>query len=102
MMFALFYVSVAIVAIVVLFRLLTYISKTKNDLTPLEVARRIERHLEGNESPWEWDQFTSVPILNKKLDMIRLRCIELDSPIPISTDKRKDLELIIRHLRDNF
>jgi hypothetical protein len=95
----LFVGSVTVVAIVSLFRLLTYISKRNNDMTPLEVARRIQNHIEEAENPWDWDQFTSLPITNKRLDAIRLRCIELDAPVPISPERRAEFSRMVQHLK---
>ncbi len=91
---------VGLAAIVPLFRFLTYISKHRNRLTAHEVADTIERHILGTEGPWDWDEFTSVPIANDRLDEIRMRCSELDSPTPISNEKREELKQIVEQLRN--
>jgi hypothetical protein len=63
--------------VVPFFRLLTYISKRRNRLTAAEVADKIERHIQGTEGPYDWDDFTSIPIADDRLDEIRVRCCEL-------------------------
>ena len=87
--------------VVPFFRLLTYISKRRNRLTAGEVADKIERHIQGTEGPSDWDHFTSVPIDDDRLDEIRLRCTELDTPTPSSSDKMEELKCIIQRLRNN-
>jgi hypothetical protein len=89
-----------------LFRWLTYVSKRRNRLSYSEVADIIERHIERTEGPWDWDEFTSIPIANDELDAIRLRCIELDSVIPgkmldsvIPGKAAEELKAIVRRLR---
>lgn len=89
----------ALGAIAGFFWFLKRLSRAKNNMTPSDVANAIDSHLEGREKPWDWDTFTSVPIANKRLDAVRLRCIELDSPLPIPKNKREELERIVQHLR---
>ena len=83
---------VAILAILLLFRLLTVISKRRNRLTAAEVADRIEAHIHGTEGPYDWDHFVSVPIAEDSLDAIRLQCSELEG-------RKDELERIVRYLR---
>ena len=99
MLLFLFAGFVGVIGLVSLFRMLTHVSKNRNDLTPLDVATRIENHLQEMNSPGEWDQFTSIPIPDKRLDTIRLRCIELDSPLPISVASRTELDRMVQHLK---
>jgi hypothetical protein len=65
-----------------LFRLLTAASKRLNGITASEVADIIEKHIQGTEGPWDWDDFTSVPIRDDRLDAIRVQCLELDYAAP--------------------
>ncbi|MFZ1087121.1 MAG: hypothetical protein WAN35_19325 [Terracidiphilus sp.] len=69
---------IVILGIVPLFRLLNYISKKRNRPTVDEVAEAIEMHIDGTEGPWDWDDFTSIPMADDRLDEIRLRCIEFE------------------------
>jgi hypothetical protein len=80
------------------FHLLNLLSKRRNRLTPGQVADAIQRHLEGNEGPRDWDYFTSIPIADENLDKIRLRCIEI-ADAPSSQVSRKEIREIISHLR---
>lgn len=82
----------AILAILLLFRLLTLISKRRNRLTAAQVADRIEAHIQGTEGPYDWDHFISVPIADDRLDAIRLQSSELEG-------RKDELERIVRHLR---
>jgi hypothetical protein len=71
--------AVVVIAIILaLFRVFSSYSKRRNNLTAAQVAGIIEKHLQGTEGPWDWDEFTSVPISDNWLDAIRLRCIQLD------------------------
>ena len=45
--------------------------------TKAEVADIIEQFLDGTGGRWDWDDFTSVKIVDPDLDTIRVRCIEL-------------------------
>ena len=87
-----------LLAIVPFFRLLTIISKRRNRRSASEVADLIERHIRGTEGPWDWDDFTSVPISNDELDLIRIQCIELDNVL--LEGRIQHLEKIVRRLRN--
>jgi hypothetical protein len=87
------------IAIVPFFRLFTNISKRRNQLTGDDVADFIERHIQGTEGKWDWDEFTSIPIANDGLDRIRERCSELDGPLPISQETEQELRNIVERLR---
>lgn len=47
-----------------------------------EVASLIKNFLNGKGNPWDWDEFTSIPILSKELDMIRKECVSLPDLYP--------------------
>lgn len=51
-------------------------------LTKAEVARIIETFVNGQGSPWDWDEFVSVPINDPYLDTIRECCARLDEEFP--------------------
>ena len=81
-----------------LFELLSKVSRSRNRLTDSEVADRIYRHIDGTEGPYDWDRFTSVPIHDRRLDAIRLACIQLDSPAPIPEEKIECLRKLAEEL----
>lgn len=80
-----------------LFRVLTITSKHLNKRSPTEVANIIERHIQGTEGPWDWDDFTSVPIADDRLDAIRIQCLDLDAVF--SEEKVRQLKRIAERLR---
>ena len=88
---------IVVLAIVPFFRLLTSISKRLNRRSSAEVADKIERHILGTEGPWDWDDFTSVPIADDRLDSIRLRCLELERTSP--EERTEELKRIVDRLR---
>jgi hypothetical protein len=91
-------VVIAVIAIILaLFRVLSFLTKRRNNLTAAQVAGIIEKHLQRTEGPWDWDEFTSFPIRDNWLDAIRLRCGQLDLA-PTATRVRQ-LEEIIDELR---
>jgi hypothetical protein len=62
-----------------------------------EVADFIENHVHGTEGPHDWDDFTSIPISDRRLNAIRLRCVQLDDEHP--DDRRAELRSIVQDLR---
>ena len=91
------WVIVVVLGVPLLFFILTWITKWQNRLTSEQVENIVERHLNENEGPWDWDEFTSLPIHDDDLEKIRLRCIELDS-VP-SFDRVPELKRILEELR---
>ena len=51
-------------------------------LTSIEVAAIIGRFLDGTGGRWEWDDFTSISILDPVLDGVRRTCGELPDRYP--------------------
>ena len=68
--------------------------------TALEVTDFLANHLTGTERPREWDEFTSVPIAEPRLEGIRLRCVQLENE---ETDVRvaelKSALRLLQHLQ---
>jgi hypothetical protein len=89
---------IVVLAIVPFFRLLTRISKRLNRRSSAEVAEKLERHIDGTEGPLDWDDFTSVPISNDRLDAIRCRCLELEQALP--EERTEELKRIVDRLRN--
>lgn len=53
--------------------------KTRRDKSPQEVADLIQRFLDCNSLyPQEWNDFVEAPQRDKKLDVYRKRCDQLD------------------------
>ncbi len=50
----------------------------KRDVTPQELADELERHLVGNEGPYDWDATTSVDFADERLNRLIPRLIEYD------------------------
>src|SRR5690349_18513663 len=87
----------AVLGVGLLFRLLTLLSKWLNRPKVAEVADIIDRHVQGTEGPWDWDDFTSVPIRDDRLDAIRLQCLELDHAPP--EIRLREFKEIVERLR---
>ena len=86
--FALHHVVPILVACAVLFMTATMILErwypniNKVKRSRLEVALYIENFLNGRGGKWDWDDFTSVTIVDPYLDSIRERCDNLPSEFP--------------------
>jgi hypothetical protein len=91
-------VLVVVAAVRLLFCMLTFLSKRRNRLTPAQVADAIEKHLEGTDGPYDWDDFTSIPIADDRLDAIRRRCGDFGGA-PSSRKDLEELRRIISELR---
>jgi len=63
-----------------------------------EVAGFIQNHVRGTEGPHDWDDFTSIPISNERLNAIRLRCVQLDDEHP--DERFAELKKIVEDLRN--
>ena len=53
----------------------------KGKLTASEVAIYLRDFIEGGGGVWDWDDFTSVPIGNPRLEDIRRRAAAIDLPV---------------------
>lgn len=63
-----------------------------------EVAKFIENHVRSTEGAYDWDDFISIPIADRRLNAIRLRCAQLDDENP---ERRfAELRKIVQELRD--
>jgi hypothetical protein len=89
---------VALIAEVVLLCLVAAFGRSdKRDLTPQELAEELERHLVGNEGPYDWDATTSVEITDQRLNRLIPRLIEYDRLD--TAEKRKQFREMIETLR---
>lgn len=53
----------------------------KAKLSALEVATYLRNFVEGGGGAWDWDDFTSVPIADPRLEDIRRRAAAIDLPV---------------------
>ena len=67
------------------------------DFSLEDFADKLERHLKGTESGWDWDDFTSIRIKDKRLDRLRVKIIQYDSLVSLT--KRDEFTKIIATLR---
>jgi hypothetical protein len=67
-------------------------------VTPEEFANELERHLQGTEGEWDWDDATSVRIADKRLERLRLSLGQRFDMLARQED-RDELEAIIAALR---
>ena len=45
------------------------------ELTLEQFGDKLERHLNGAEGGWDWDDFTSIRIKDQRLDCLRDLCL---------------------------
>lgn len=67
------------------------------NVTPRELADELERHLVGNEGPYDWDYTTSAELTDERLNRLASKLPEydrLDTP-----EKRGEFRAIIEALR---
>jgi hypothetical protein len=65
-----------------------------------EVADFLVNHLTGVEMPHAWDEFTSVPIVDPRLEGIRLRCVQLESEQPdVRVSELESALRVLQHLQ---
>lgn len=69
----------------------------KRDVTPQELALELERHLGGNEGPYDWDETTSFEIADQRLNNLIPKLIEYDRLD--TAEKRKQFREMIETLR---
>jgi hypothetical protein len=56
-------------------------SKKTRDRTPAEVAGYLYDFIGGTGGQWDWDDFTSIPITDPKLEAIRLEAELVQLPV---------------------
>ena len=71
--------------------------RNKRDVTPQELADELERHLVGNEGPYDWGETTSVELTDEKLNRLIPRLIEYDRLD--TAEKLEQFREIIERLR---
>jgi len=88
----------ALIAEVVLLCLVAGFGRSdKRDVTPQELADELERHLAGNEGPYDWDATTSEELTDERLNRLIPRLIEYDRLD--TAEKREQFREIIETLR---
>jgi hypothetical protein len=71
--------------------------QAKRNVTPKELADELERHLIGNEGPYDWDATTSEEIADARLNRLIPGLIEYDRLE--TAEKREQFREIIDALR---
>jgi len=88
----------ALIAEVILLCLFAAFGRSdKRDVTPQELAEELERHLVGNEGPYDWGATTSVELTDERLNRLIPRLIEYDRLD--TAKKREQFREIIETLR---
>jgi hypothetical protein len=83
--------------VVLLFWISPFNRPNKRELTPQQLADELERHLVGNEGPYDWDDTTSFELADERLNRLIPRLLEYDR---VDTpEKRKQLREMIEVLR---
>lgn len=55
--------------------------KTGADLTPRDVETYLDDFLAGEGGEWDWDDFTSIPITDPALELIRKQASSVELPL---------------------
>jgi hypothetical protein len=55
--------------------------KTSEDLTPADVSSYLQDFIEGRGDEWDWDDFTSIPITDLRLESIREQAAAVRLPL---------------------
>ena len=66
-------------------------------LNPVDVARYLSDFLDGSGGEWDWDDFTSIPILDLTLDRIRREAGAV--PLPVSAQGEAQLRTLLARVR---
>ena len=67
--------------------------KTSADLTAEDVRNYLQNCLDGKDSGWDWDDFTSIRITDPHLDQIRQDALDLT--LPLDHEGRSRLNALI-------
>ena len=73
-------VLVLLVIVTIPFAAAVSLLAPKAKLTASEVAAYLRNFLDGRGGEWDWDDFTSVPIADARLDDIRRKAAAVDLP----------------------
>jgi len=68
--------------------------------TALEVTDFLRNHLTGAEMPQAWNEFTSMPIVEPRLEGIRLRCVQLENErLDVRISELRNALRLLQHLQ---
>jgi hypothetical protein len=68
--------------------------------TALEVEVFLINRMDGAGQPQEWEEFTSLPIADPRLEGIRLRCVQLENERPdVLVSELKNALRVLQHLQ---
>ena len=65
-----------------------------NDLSADEVVNYLRDFIEGTGGEWDWDDFTSEPIKNPRLESIRIRASAIS--LPVNDKGRRKLQGLLQ------
>ncbi len=71
--------------------------KSTADLTPDEVVGYLENFIERRGGEWDWDDFTSIPLTDKRLDAIRDEASAV--PLPLTDGGLATLRQLLHRAR---
>lgn len=71
---------VAALPLAALAALVSAVLDLREERTPDEVATCLRNVLHGGGGEWDWDDFTSVPIADPRLEEIRRRALAVEMP----------------------
>jgi hypothetical protein len=73
--------AILVIPIAAIAGLLSWLFGLRSKLSAAEVASYLREFTDGSGGEWDWDDFTSVPIANPKLEDIRLRAGAVAFPL---------------------
>ena len=71
--------------------------KTSVDLTAQDVESHLRDFLEGTGGDWDWDDFTSIPITDPRLDGFREEAALV--PLPLDAEGEATLRRLLEEVR---
>lgn len=76
-----FVVAVPLLPAFLVVKLILMPFEKPRNLSPEEVVGYLKRFISGTDAPWDWDNFTTRPLADARLDDIRERVAALDVPL---------------------
>lgn len=71
--------------------------KTTADLSAQEVESYLRNFLEGTGGDWDWDDFTSIPITDERLESFRMEAAVV--PLPLDAEGEATLQRLLQEVR---
>ena len=83
-----------LIPLAILLKLVTMPFERPITRTPTEVARYLRDFIDGSGGEWDFDDFTSIPIADARLDSIRERASRFNGPM--SDEGMAELRALLR------